>query len=170
MNCPYLRDCGKVPSYLIHDPYDSPFVKIHHYIIPMISDWSISDLPGLTNPDRDSLLALGITTTGQLLSIAPDPATKHQLAINLGSKIQFVNKLVALADLARLPGIGCQYNGLLLHTGIISVKQLAQMPAHKIHQQLLRLHVATLQRRDLCPDLAEIQGWIKQAKELRIEN
>jgi predicted flap endonuclease-1-like 5' DNA nuclease len=130
----------------------------------MISDWSIGDLPGLNKPERVLLQELGINTTRQLLTIAPDAATKQQLAINLGTKVQYVNKLVALADLARLPGIGCQYNGLLLHTGIISVKQLAQMPAHKIHQQLLKLHVATLQRRDLCPDIAQVQGWIKQAQ------
>jgi predicted flap endonuclease-1-like 5' DNA nuclease len=135
----------------------------------MICDWSISDLPGLNKPEQTSLAELGIVTTGQLLTVAPDAATKQKLAINLGTKIQYVNKLVALADLARLPGVGCQYNGLLLHTGIISVKQLAQMPAHKIHQQLLKLHVATLQRRDLCPNLAQVQGWIKQAMEL-IEN
>jgi predicted flap endonuclease-1-like 5' DNA nuclease len=132
----------------------------------MICDWSISDLPGLNKPEQASLAELGIVTTGQLLTVAPDAATKHQLAINLGTKIQFVNKLVALADLARLPGVGCQYNGLLLHTGIISVKQLAQMPAHRIHQQLLKLHVATLQRRDLCPNLVQVQGWIKQATDL----
>jgi predicted flap endonuclease-1-like 5' DNA nuclease len=132
----------------------------------MLSDWSISDLPGLSNPDRDALLELGITTTGELLAIAPDPATKHQLAVNLGAKIQHVNRLVALADLARIPGVGCQYNGLLINSGIISTKQLAQMPAHKIHQQLLKLQVATLQRRDLCPNLAQIQGWIDRAKEL----
>ena len=135
----------------------------------MICDWLIGDLPGLNNVEQGLLQDLGITTTGQLLAIAPDPATKQQLAVKLCFKIQYVNKLVALADLARLAGVGCQYNGLLLHTGIISVKQLAQTPAHKIHQQLLKLHVATLQRRDLCPDLAQVQNWIKQARAL-IEN
>jgi predicted flap endonuclease-1-like 5' DNA nuclease len=130
----------------------------------MICDWSIGDLPGLQNAELILLQKLGITTTGELLSIAPDAATKQQLAINLNAKIQYVNKLVALADLARLPGVGCQYNGLLLHTGIISVKQLAQIPAHKLHQQLLRLHVATIQRRDLCPNIAQVQSWIKQAQ------
>jgi predicted flap endonuclease-1-like 5' DNA nuclease len=132
----------------------------------MICDWSIGDLPGLNKPEQLLLQELGITTTGQLLSVAPDAATKQQLAISLGSKIQYVNKLVALADLARLPGVGCQYNGLLIHAGIISVRQLSQMPAYKIHQQLLKMHVATLQRRDLCPDLAEVQNWIRQAQEL----
>jgi nucleotidyltransferase/DNA polymerase involved in DNA repair len=131
-----------------------------------MSDWSIGDLPGLNDVEQALLQELGITTTGQLLAIAPNPIAKQQLAVKLSFKIQYVNKLVALADLARLAGVGCQYNGLLIHTGIISVKQLAQMPAHKIHHQLLKLHVATLQRRDLCPDLAQIQGWIKQAREL----
>ena len=131
-----------------------------------MSDWSIGDLPGLNDVERALLQELGIMTTGQLLAIAPDPATKQQLAVKLCFKIQYVNKLVALADLARLAGVGCQYNGLLLHTGIISVKQLAQMPAHKTHQQLLKLHVATMQRRDLCPDLAQVQNWIKQARTL----
>ncbi len=132
----------------------------------MICDWSIGDLPGLNDVEQTLLQELGITTTGQLLAIAPDPATKQQLAVKLCFKIQYVNKLFALADLARIAGVGCQYNGLLLHTGIISVKQLAQMPAHKIHQQLLKLHVATMQRRDLCPDLAQVQNWIKQARVL----
>jgi hypothetical protein len=132
----------------------------------MICDWAIGDLPGVSNPERISLEKLGITTTRELLSVAPDAATKLQLAIDLGTKIQYVNKLVALADLARLPSVGCQYNGLLLHTGIVSVKQLAQMPAHKLHQQILRLHVATLQRRDLCPQLERVQTWIKQARDI----
>jgi predicted flap endonuclease-1-like 5' DNA nuclease len=132
----------------------------------MICDWSIGDLPGINNVEQTLLQELGIVTTGQLLAVAPNAATKQQLAVKVCLKIQYINKLVALADLARLAGVGCQYNGLLLHTGIISVKQLAQMPAHKIHQQLLKLHVATLQRRDLCPDLAQVQNWIKQAREL----
>jgi predicted flap endonuclease-1-like 5' DNA nuclease len=132
----------------------------------MICDWSIGDLPGLNKPDCILLQKLGIATTGQLLAVAPDAATKYQLAMSLGTKIQYVNKLVALADLARLPGVGCQYNGLLLHIGIISVKQLAQMPADKIHRQLLKLQVATLQRRDLCPDLDRVQTWIGQARVL----
>jgi predicted flap endonuclease-1-like 5' DNA nuclease len=132
----------------------------------MIRDWPIGDLPGLQAYERTALINLGITTTRELLALAPDATTKQELATNLGTKIQYVNKLVALADLARLPGVGCQYNGLLLHTGIISVNQLALMPAHRIHQQLLKLHVATIQRRDLCPGLAQVQGWIKQAQVL----
>lgn len=133
-------------------------------------DWSIEQLPGLSVHDQCKLKELGITTTGQLLQKAKTSQSRQALANQLQIKSQYVNKWVALADLARLPGIGCQYCGLLLHTGICSVTQLAQTPAHRLHQQMLRLQVATMQRRDLCPPVQEVAAWIKQARELAVSN
>lgn len=51
-----------------------------------------------------------------------------------------------------------------LATFIQSVLEPRQPPAFRLHQQILRLHVATMQRRDLCPSVEEVQGWIKQAR------
>jgi predicted RecB family nuclease len=130
------------------------------------SDWSIEQLPGLTDQDQSNLRELGITTTGQLLQKANTPQARQVLANQLQIKAQYVNKWVVLADLARVPGVGCQYCGLLLHAGIGSVTQLAQTPAHRLHQQILRLQVATMQRRDLCPQVDEVAAWIRQAREL----
>lgn len=129
-------------------------------------NWLIDQLPGLSVQDQSKLREWGITTTGQLLKKASTVQSRHALANQLQIKSQYVNKWVALADLARLPGIGCHYCGLVLHAGILSVTQLAQTPAHKLHQQILRLQVATMQRRDLCPGVDEVAGWIKQAREL----
>lgn len=129
-------------------------------------DWSIEQLPGLSLEEQSQLKELGITTTGQLLQNTSTLQAKQALANQLHIKSHYVSKWVALADLARLPGIGCQYCGLLLHAGICSVSQLAQTPTHKLHQQILRLQVATMQRRDLCPQVEEVATWIKQAQEL----
>ena len=129
-------------------------------------NWSIDQLPGLSTQDQSKLLELGITTTGQLLKTASTPLLRQRLANQLQIKTQYVNKWVALADLARIPGIGCQYCGLVLHAGICSVTQLAQTPVHKLHQQILRLQVAMMQRQDLCPHIEEVTVWIKQAREL----
>ncbi len=131
-------------------------------------DWSIEQLPGLSIQEQCKLQELGITTTRKLLEKAKTPQSRQALASQLQVKSQYVEKWVALADLARLPGIGCQYCGLLLHTGIRSVTQLAQTPAHKLHQQILRLQVATMQRRDLCPHVEEVAAWVKQARALVI--
>jgi hypothetical protein len=89
---------------------------------------------------------------------------KLMLATKLQVHIQYVNKWVALADLARIPSAGTQYCGLLLHAGIASVMQLTTTPPHRLHKQILRLQVATLQRRDLCPPVEQVQQWVEQAK------
>lgn len=143
----------------------NPKLKTHRSA-SLARDCSIAQLPGLSDRDRSQLQNLGITTTGQLLQQASTPQLKQALANQLQIKFQYVNKWVALADLARVPSIGCQYCGLLLHAGIGSVAQLAQTPAHRLHQQILRLQVATMQRRDLCPPVEEVAAWIKQAREL----
>ena len=126
--------------------------------------WSIEQLAGLSKENQLQLLELGIKTTGELLQIANTPTAKLELANRLQLHIQYINKWVALADLARIPSVGCQYCGLLLHAGIASVSQLAQTPIHRLHPQILRLQVATMQRKDLCPSVEQVQLWIQQAQ------
>ena len=128
--------------------------------------WSIEQLAGLSKENQLQLLELGIKTTGELLQIAKTPTARLELANRLQLHIQYINKWVALADLARIPSVGCQYCGLLLHAGIASVSQLAQTPIHRLHPQILRLQVATMQRKDLCPSVEQVQQWIKQANNL----
>lgn len=127
-------------------------------------NWPIDRLPGLSPQDCAQLLECGITTTGQLMVKAGTKANRQLLANQLQRPVQYVNKWVAMADLARLPGVGCEYCGLLLHAGVASVHQLAQISAHRLHQQILRLQVATMQRRDLCPSVDRVSEWIQQAQ------
>lgn len=37
---------------------------------------------------------------------------------------------------------------------------------HRLHQQILRFQVATMQRRDLCPSVEQISLWIQQARSI----
>ena len=128
-------------------------------------DWPISQLPGLNSQNQKLLLnRCGITTTSQLLQKGQTQAQKMMLANVLQVNLRDLSKWVAMADLARIPSVGCQHCGLLLHAGVGSITQLAQMPVHRLHQQVLRLHVATLQRRDLCPSAALVQQWIQEAQ------
>lgn len=131
-----------------------------------LRNWPIAQLPGLSDRHIAQLQQCGITTTGKLLKIARTPEAKLALANQLGLHIQYVNKWVALAELASIPTVGCQYCGLLLHAGIASVTLLAQMPVHKIHHQILRIQVAMMQRPDLCPTPDIVAQWVQQAKVL----
>lgn len=128
------------------------------------SNWPIAHLPGLSHQDQCKLEECGITTTRQLMRKASNPQQRLALANQLGIHSQYVNKWVAMAELACIPSVGCNYCGLLLHAGVSSVVQLAGQPIHRLHQQLLRVQVATLQRRDLCPPVDEVSKWIQQAQ------
>ncbi|ERN42580.1 hypothetical protein KR51_00007380 [Rubidibacter lacunae KORDI 51-2] len=130
-------------------------------------DWAIERLPGLSAEYGRQLERRGIETTLQLLHRTRSQPARQELAHALRAPRQEIDKWVAMADLARLPGVGCQYCGLLLHAGIASVGQLAQTPVRRLHQQILRLQVATMHRRDLCPSPAELQDWIAQARHLQ---
>ncbi|MEA5507887.1 DUF4332 domain-containing protein [Halotia wernerae UHCC 0503] len=112
-------------------------------------DWPIEQLPGLSQEEQLKLQNCGITTTKTLVKQGSSPAAKMALANKLQVHLQYVNKWMALADLARIPGVGTQYCGLLLHAGIASVEQLAQTPTHRLHQQIMRLQVATRHIRKL---------------------
>ncbi len=130
-------------------------------------DWLIKQLPGLSQEEQSRLQNCGIQTTAALLKQGRTLEDKVVLANKLQIHLQYVHKWVALADLARVPSVGTQYCGLLLHAGIGSVAQLAQTPTHRLHQQILRLQVATMQRRDLCPTIDQVQQWRQQAQLVR---
>lgn len=129
-------------------------------------NWSVEQLPGLSQEEKSQLKSCGITTTKALVQQGKTPASRLALANKVQVHLQYINKWVALADLARIESVGTQYCGLLLHAGVISVAQLATIPTHKLHQQVLRLVVATLQNKDLCPKVERVQQWSQQAKML----
>lgn len=129
-------------------------------------NWPLDRLPGLSAGDRTALASLGYTTTAHLLAQASGRAGQQAIATQLNLHEHHVRKWAALADLARVPGVGCQFCGLLLHAGIISVAELAQAQAPRLHRQILRLQVSELRRRDLAPGASQIAAWIAQARQL----
>jgi hypothetical protein len=128
--------------------------------------WEVQNLPGLSKEEQSRLEDCGITTTTVLLKYGKTPEKRLELANKLQINLQYVNKWLALADLARIPNVGTQYCGLLLHAGIGSVAQLAMVPVARLHKQILRLQVSTMQRRDLCPPVEEMQIWCQQAQKI----
>ena len=126
--------------------------------------YPLEQLPGLSQAHAQGMVRLGLTSTDQLRRYGVSMERRQILAQKLQVPLRYVTKWVILADLARVPGVGCQFNGLLLHAGIVSVSQLAACSVQRLYTQLRRLHVATLQRNDLCPTADQVNLWIHQAK------
>ncbi|MHC5831976.1 MAG: DUF4332 domain-containing protein, partial [Nostoc sp.] len=78
-------------------------------------DWPIEQLPGLSQEEQSQLQNCGITSTVQLIKQGKTLEERVALANKLQIHLQYVNKWIALADLARIPSVGTQYCGLLLH-------------------------------------------------------
>jgi hypothetical protein len=72
------------------------------------SHWPISQLPGLSSQDHSLLETCGITNTQELLRRAKIPEQRQAIATELGIHIQYLNKWVAMAELACIPSVGCQ--------------------------------------------------------------
>ncbi|MEA5582110.1 DUF4332 domain-containing protein [Nodularia harveyana UHCC-0300] len=129
-------------------------------------NWLIEQLPGLSQEEQTRLQDCGIITTKDLIKQGKTAETRVNLANKVQVNLQYVNKWIALADLAQIPGVGMEYCGLLLHSGIASVAQLAQTPTQKLHRQIMRLQVSTMQRRDLCPTIDVVQKWSQEAQQI----
>jgi Domain of unknown function (DUF4332) len=126
--------------------------------------WPIASLPGVDEKLQQDLAALGITDTQRLLKVS---TAKHvALAAELEQPLRQLKKIMALASLAQVPAVGCEYCGLLLHGGIASIEQLSSTRPQLIHRSILRLHVGLLQRRDLTPTVDRVQLWVEQAKQI----
>lgn len=128
--------------------------------------YSIDLLPGLMPQEQKLLRSHGINDTKKLLWTTRNSHSRQDLANKLKLNQKQIQKWAALADLARIPSVGSKYCGLILHGGVTSVSQLARTSFPDLHRQILRLQVATLQRKDLAPTLEQVKRWIDEAKSL----
>ena len=80
-------------------------------------NWSIDKLPGISPEEQKLLIKHGIYTSQILLSKAATSQAKKSLAVQLKIPIKYIQKWSALSDLARIPSVGCQYCGVILHSG-----------------------------------------------------
>jgi predicted RecB family nuclease len=130
-----------------------------------LRQWPLAELPGLRAEDQQTLQALGVETTADLLQHTQTAASLRQFAAQLKQPERWVRKWTALATLSQLPSVGCQYCGLLLHVGVTSIAQLATLSAQTLHRRILRLQATLIQRRDHCPHPGVVHQWIQDAQQ-----
>ena len=125
---------------------------------------ALQKLPGLSVEHLAQLHQAGLVTTGDLLRAARSPEQLQVIAAQLKLPQRYLQKWIALADLARLPSVGSDYCGLLLHGGVASVTQLSLQAPGRLHTQIRKLHTMTMRRSDLCPTPDQVVQWVREAK------
>ncbi|MEM1369428.1 MAG: DUF4332 domain-containing protein [Cyanobacteria bacterium P01_H01_bin.15] len=132
----------------------------------LAADWPLENLPGLKAPEYKQLLSLGLKTTQDLLRATGQSSQVLAIAKRLELKPSYVQKWSALANLAQIPSVGCQYAGLILHSGIVSIAQLAEVPPVQLHRRLMRLELGLTRDRTRCPSQAVMHQWRQEAVQI----
>lgn len=125
----------------------------------------ISAIEGIGPTYAEKLSEQGIETTEGLLKAGADAAGRRKLAAATGFSEALILNWVNRADLMRVKGVGEEYSDLLEAAGVDTVKELRRRNAGNLHEAL----EAANEKKNLVrrtPTLAEVERWVKQAKEL----
>jgi hypothetical protein len=124
----------------------------------------VEEIRGMEVAVVEKLNALGIKTAEDLLTAGKTPAERKDLAAKIGVDPKVVLGMVNRADLARVKGIGEVYSNLLEKAGVDTVVELAKRVPSNLHAKLAEQAKEGDATRT--PTLAQVEDWVKQAKEL----
>ncbi len=125
----------------------------------------VIEIEGIGKKYAEKLHAAGIYYTAELLKAGATPVERRALAEKTGISQDLFLEWVNLSDLFRIKGIGEEYSDLLEEAGVDTVVELSRRNAENLHAKILEVNEAKkLVRRP--PTLANIEGWIAEAKKL----
>jgi predicted flap endonuclease-1-like 5' DNA nuclease len=125
----------------------------------------VIEIEGIGKKYSEKLHAVGIYYTAELLKEGATPNGRKGLAGKTGISHELILEWVNLSDLFRIKGIGEEYSDLLEEVGVDTVVELSHRNAENLHAKILEVNeLKKLVRRP--PTLANIEGWIKEAKSL----
>jgi predicted flap endonuclease-1-like 5' DNA nuclease len=144
---------------------DSISINIYSCEGRFMANKKIEDIEGIGPVLGEKLRAAGVKDTDSLLKQSMTRAQRKALAEKSGLTVKQVLKFANMADLYRVKGIGSEYSELLEAAGVDTVPELARRNAANLAASMVQTNeVRKLVRRT--PTVAEVQGWIDQAKTL----
>lgn len=126
---------------------------------------SLIKIEGIGEKYAIKLKENSIATTEALLKHGATPKGRDEIAGKTGISGKLILEWVNLADLFRIKGIGEEYSDLLEEAGVDTVPELATRNAANLYKKLVEVNEAKKLVRQL-PTEANVEDWIKQAKEL----
>ena len=130
-----------------------------------MANYKIHDVEGVGPVRREKFLAVGIKDTDGLLKSTKTPKQRNSLAEKTGISEKWILKFANMADLYRVKGISSEYSQLLEASGVDTVIELATRVPKNLHTKVSAVNKEKKNTRQP-PSLAEITGWIEEAKKL----
>ncbi len=125
---------------------------------------SVEDIEGIGPVYALKLLEMGIKTTDDLLEQGKTRKGREDLVEKTGISSLLILKWVNMADLMRIKGVGEEYSELLERAGVDTVKELRNRNPKNLYEAMAQYNSTHKLVRRL-PTLAEVESWVKEAKE-----
>lgn len=125
----------------------------------------IDEIEGIGPAYAEKLIAAGIKTTEDLLTVGAKPSGRKKLEETTGISGKLILKWVNHADLFRINGVAGQFAELLEASGVDTVKEFH----HRVPANLKAKMDEVNEQKNLCnrvPSVSELEKMIEQAKVL----
>ena len=122
-------------------------------------------IEGIGDVYNAKLQEVGVTTVEALLERGATPQGRKELAELTGAGAERILDWVNRADLYRIKGVSEEYSDLLEAAGVDTVVELGQRNPENLHAKIQEVNAQKKLVRRL-PTLAQVSGWVEQAKDL----
>ncbi|HET7497390.1 MAG TPA: DUF4332 domain-containing protein [Candidatus Eisenbacteria bacterium] len=125
----------------------------------------MTDLKGIDQDQVAKLKAAGVETTSEMMKVWHDPDQRAKLATTSGLSEEQFKRMVSLARMARMPGVGPKYAELLVTSGVIGRKSLSKHTPEGLVKHLAEVS-ASRKLTGPVPTLTEVGAWFAELKPL----
>jgi uncharacterized protein DUF4332 len=128
-------------------------------------NYKMTDLKGIDQSLVAKLNAAGVETTSDMMKVWHDPDQRTKVATGSGLSEDQFKRMVSMARMARMQGVGPKYAELLVTAGVIGRKSLSKHTPEGLVKHLVEVSAAQRLTGPV-PTLAEVGAWFADMKPL----
>jgi hypothetical protein len=128
-------------------------------------NYKMTDLKNIDQALVVKLKAAGVETTSEMMKVWHDPDRRTEVASSSGLSEDQFKRMVSMARMARMVGVGPKYADLLVTAGVIGRKSLSKHTPEELVKHLAEVS-ASQNRIGPLPTLAEVGAWFAEMKPL----
>lgn len=126
-------------------------------------NYKMMDLKGIDQAHVAMLKTAGIETTTDMMKVWLDRDRRSQVAASSGLSHDQFQRMVAMARMARMEGVGPKYADLLVTAGVIGRKSLSKHTPETLVKHLAEVNGSRTPAGPL-PTAAEVGAWFADLK------
>jgi hypothetical protein len=126
-------------------------------------NFKMADVKGVSPDHASKLLAAGVENTDEMMRVWNDPGLRASVCSKCGIDEAQLTRLVSIARMARMKGVGPKYAELLVTAGITGRRSLSTYTSSTLQKRLAEVSAAT-NRPGPIPSLTEIDSWFAELK------